>query len=65
MDGKITVIYDKTTGRVLVTEQGGVWTLPAAWDVAEFRRDSEIFSSDENGNVYLRTHAMYPGERPS
>ncbi len=65
MSGKITVIYDKITGWVLATEQDGVWVLPVALDVAEFRRDSEIFSSDEHGNVYLKTHAMYPGEKPS
>ena len=63
--GKITVIYDRITGFVLATEQEGIWTLPSGLDVAEFRRDSKIFSSDEHGNVYLKTHTMYPGERPS
>lgn len=54
----IKVIYEKNTRRVIITECGGVWTLPTGLEVEAFPIDSEIFV-ENGGDLYLKAQKVH------
>ena len=50
----MNVIYDIESGRVLITEMDGVWTLPCEYELAHFEAGFEPVFIDVDGDLYLK-----------
>ena len=53
------VIYDKTTQRVVLTEENGYWTMPTHLALAHYEEGSEpVFIEGEHGSLYLKPNTV-------
>lgn len=55
----LNVIYDKTTRRVLLIEEGGIWTMPTHLELAHYAEGSEpVFIEGDHGSLYLKPNTV-------
>ena len=55
----LNVIYDKTTRRVLLIEEGGIWTMPTHLELAHYAEGSEpVFIEGYHGSLYLKPNTV-------
>lgn len=53
------VVYDKETGRVILYESNGKWTIPEGCKLAHFENGVEpILEEDKDGRLYLVPNAI-------